>query len=470
MPNSNWFEDYGPEHTGSGNHTSTYIDGHTQILLPLGKSYIEISKGFECKAIHKVLNITAKTSEITIEIEKVLPWRENGWVTADTHVHFLSPTTANLEGAAEGINMVNLLASQWGELMTNAGDFDGKNTFTVNEGDDQYLVRVGTENRQHVMGHINLCAYDGPMISPMCSGGADEAAIGDPVDITLTEWAEQCQKQNGIVVIPHSPNPRLEHAAAIVSGFVDAMEMPSFAVDISAYQLVHWYRYLNCGMQIALSGGTDKMGAGMEIGRIRTYSKLAKNRKLNLESWKNSVRSGNTFITFGPLLEWNVDGHQAGSRIKMKKHGGKVSVSWEVQTVKYDMTTVELVVNGEIGDGKRVGKHKGQGVFEVNVERSTWICLLVRGIRQFGAEVIMAHTSSVMIDVAGSQFFSAPDAISILDQIEGGMAYIDNIGTKAEVKRYKQMRLKLEGAHKVLHDQLHKHGHDHAHAPGHHKH
>ena len=34
-----------------------------------------------------------------------------------------------LEGAAEGVNLINLLASQWGELMTNVGDFDGKTTF-----------------------------------------------------------------------------------------------------------------------------------------------------------------------------------------------------------------------------------------------------------------------------------------------------------------------------------------------------
>jgi hypothetical protein len=64
-----------------------------------------------------------------IELEKVLPWRERGWVTADTHVHFLSPMSAMLEGAAEGVNVVNLLASQWGELMTNVGDFDGRTTW-----------------------------------------------------------------------------------------------------------------------------------------------------------------------------------------------------------------------------------------------------------------------------------------------------------------------------------------------------
>ena len=104
-----------------------------------------------------------------VEIEKVLPWREKGWVTADTHVHFLSPTSALLEGAAEGVNVINLLASQWGELMTNVGDFDGRNTWGSREtgGEGEYLVRVGTENRQFVLGHISLVGYSGRIIAPI---------------------------------------------------------------------------------------------------------------------------------------------------------------------------------------------------------------------------------------------------------------------------------------------------------------
>ena len=43
-------------------------------------------------------------------------------MTADTHTHFLSPTTALLEAQAEGLNLINLLAAQWGALYTNVGD------------------------------------------------------------------------------------------------------------------------------------------------------------------------------------------------------------------------------------------------------------------------------------------------------------------------------------------------------------
>jgi hypothetical protein len=67
--------------------------------------------------------------------------------------------------------------------MTNVGDFDGKTSHgsKIFGGDGEYLVRVGTENRQHVMGHISLLGYEGSIILPLTTGGADESAIGDPV-------------------------------------------------------------------------------------------------------------------------------------------------------------------------------------------------------------------------------------------------------------------------------------------------
>ncbi len=39
------------------------------------------------------MTIAADTDEVVFELERVLPWREKGWVTADTHVHFPSPST-----------------------------------------------------------------------------------------------------------------------------------------------------------------------------------------------------------------------------------------------------------------------------------------------------------------------------------------------------------------------------------------
>jgi hypothetical protein len=470
IPNTAWFEDYSVDFIHQGIHNCTYIPGETMIKLPLGKVYIEISKGFEVLPVRKIVNISNATKILTIQLEKILPWREKGWVTADTHVHFLSPGSALLEGAAEGVNVVNLLASQWGELMTNVGDFDGKTTHGSKEngGDGEYLVRVGTENRQHVLGHISLLGYKGKMITPMTTGGPDEAALGDPIEILLTEWARQCKKQDGLVILPHFPNPRLEHAASIISGDIDGIEMTSWENlygGIDPYSLTDWYRYLNCGYFVPAVGGTDKMAATTAVGTVRTYANIGGNREFDYETWKDAVKKGNTFVTYGPLIDFNVDGKFPGTAIKMSSKGGTVDVSWNVASVTVPMSKVELVVNGEIREQCGVKAKADEGSWSVKIDKSAWLALLVRGHYADKPEIIAAHTSPVMIRLERSRFFAAVDALTILEQIEGAMAYLDTIGTRAEDKVYKRMRLVLESSHRSIHNRMHQAGVFHDHTP-----
>jgi hypothetical protein len=470
QPNYEWFADYSVDFVHQGTHNCTYIPGETLINLPLGKVYIEISKGFEIAPIRKVIEISRETEVISIEIEKALYWREKGWVTADTHVHFLSPGSAMLEGSAEGVNIVNLLASQWGELMTNVGDFDGKTTYgsKIFGGDGEYMVRVGTENRQHVMGHISLLGYRGNIIAPMTTGGPDESALGDPVEILLTEWAMQCKKQDGIVILPHFPNPRLENAAAIVAGGIDGVEMTSWGnlyEGIDPYSLTDWYRYLNCGYFIAAVGGTDKMSAGTAVGTVRTYAKIPDNHEFTYDEWKECIRRGHTFVTYGPLVEFYVEGKPAGSRFDMSSNGGTVNITWEAASVTMPMSRVELVVNGEVKESVSVSNWKGNGNWSFKVSKSSWIALLIRGQYPDKPEIIAAHTSPVMIKVKDSPMLAAADALTILDQIEGAMAYLDTIGTRAEDEAYKRMKLVLTSAHRTIHNRTHEMGYFHQHTP-----
>jgi len=468
--NPAWFEDYSADFSHRSLHACTYIDGETVIRLPLGKVYVEVSKGFEIRPVRTVVEITPETTEVVVELEKVLRWREAGWVTADTHVHFLSPMTALLEGAGEGVNIVNLLASQWGELMTNVGDFDGRNTWGSREtgGDGEYLVRVGTENRQHVLGHISLLGYRGRPITPMTTGGPDESALGDGIDVLLTEWARQCRAQGGLVVLPHFPNPRAEHAASIVHGDIDALEMTSWGDlynGIDPYSLADWYRYLNCGYLVAAVGGTDKMTAATAVGTVRTYARIPAHALFTYDNWMAAVRRAETFVTYGPLLDFAVDGKPMGSRIAMAAGGGAVDVTWQAASVTVPMTRVELVVNGEIRESVAAAPWQAAGAWRVAMPRSGWLALLIRGGYADKPEMIAAHSSPVLVDVAGSPMVAAADAVTILEQIEGALAYLDTVGTRADDRTYKRMRLVLEGAHRALHNRMHQAGHFHAHTP-----
>jgi hypothetical protein len=473
IPNPSWFEDYSADYvhvdslTGDRHHC-TYIPGETTMDLPLGMVYFEVSKGFEIRPVRKVVEIKRSTKTLTLAIDRVLPWRERGWVTADTHVHFLSPETARLEGAAEGVNVINLLASQWGELMTNVGDFDGKTTFGSREagGDGEWLVRVGTENRQHVLGHISLLGYAGEIIAPMCAGGPDEAALGDPVGAIMTQWARECRARGGLVVFPHFPDPRAENAAALIHGDVDAVEMCSWGnlyAGIDPYSLSDWYRYLNCGYFYPAVGGTDKMSANTAVGTIRTYARIPADRPFTYQAWMDAVRSGDTFVSYGPLLEFRVEGESPGSRIAIGPRGGTVEVEYELASVTVPISRVDLLVNGEIRESTRVRAKRTRGQWSVKLDRSSWLALLVRGHYRERPEMVAAHSSPVMVDVEGSRFFAAADAVTILEQIEGAVAYLDTVATRASDAAYKRMRLVLTSAHRKLHNEMHRSGRGHRH-------
>ncbi|MFT4036680.1 MAG: CehA/McbA family metallohydrolase [Thermomicrobiales bacterium] len=469
--NRYWNEDHAAEFINGRNQYS-YVDGECIVDLPLGRVYADISRGYEITPVRASFEVTPETREIEFRVERTLDWRARGWVTADTHVHFLSPQVALLEGKAEGVNVVNLLAAQWGEFFSNVGDFDGRTTFGARDlgGDGEFMVRVGTENRMQVLGHISLLGYAGSMIHPLSAGGPAEAAIGDPLDVTMADWAAQCRAQGGLVVMPHAPNPQCERAADIVLGLVDGVEVMTFNpydAQVNPYGLADWYRYLNLGLQPPLVAGSDKMTAASLLGGIRTYAHLGE-RPFTYESWMDAVRNGNTFVTVGPLLEFSVQGQPAGSMVALPAGGGTVDVSWEVASVNVPITEIEVIAGGLVAEQVAVGgalRHTGHA--SIPVTGSTWIALRVRGSYYGRSGDIAAHTSAVQVLTGDDPIFVQADAMAVLEQIEGAMAYVDTLAPRPDAQRLRQLRATLESAHNRLHQRMHALGVFHRHTPLH---
>jgi hypothetical protein len=214
---------------------------------------------------------------------------------------------------------------------------------------------------------------------------------------------------------------------------------------------------------VAAVGGTDKMSANTAVGTVRTYARTRPDMEFSYGAWMEAVRRAETFVTYGPLLEFAVDGHPMGSQIGMAASAGTVDVTWQVASVTIPMSRVELVVNGEIRESATVSPEKGGGHWSVRIGKSSWLALLVRGHYADKPEIIAAHSSPVMITVEGSPMLAAADAVTILEQIEGALAYLDTVGTRAEDVAYKRMRLVLQSAHRSLHNRMHQLGHYHGH-------
>jgi hypothetical protein len=216
---------------------------------------------------------------------------------------------------------------------------------------------------------------------------------------------------------------------------------------------------------MAAVGGTDKMSADTAVGTVRTYAHIAPDQEFNYANWMAAVRRAETFVTYGPLLDFAVDGKPMGSRIALPSGGGTVDVTWQVSSVTIPMTRVDLVVNGEIRESVAATSGEAAGHWTVRVPHSAWLALLVRGHYADKPDIITAHSSPVMVTVDGSRLLAAADAVTILEQIEGSMAYLDTVGTRAEDVAYKRMRLVLQSAHRSLHNRMHEQGFFHDHTP-----
>ena len=205
------------------------------------------------------------------------------------------------------------------------------------------------------------------------------------------------------------------------------------------------------------------MMASTAVGTVRTYARIDPDTEFTYKTWMDAVKRAETFVTYGPLMEFSVNGLPMGSRIEMIQGGGTVDVSWEVASVTIPLSRIELIVNGEIRESLSVSPWEGKGHWSVNIDKSSWLALLVRGHYADKPEIVAAHSTPVMINVEGTRMLAKADAVTILEQIEGAMAYIDTIGTRADQLAYKRMQLVLTSAHRKLHNRLHQMGHYHDH-------
>lgn len=442
--NANWFEEYGADVTVGGRNYA-YVHGEFTTDLPVGDIYVEIFKGFEYAPVRSKVTVRPGMDALELKVERWKDLRREGWVTADTHVHFISPHTAWLEAQAEGVNVVNLLASQWGRLFTNVGDLTGR----VGIEENDTIVYVGTENRNHMLGHMSMLGTQGLPVYPMCCGGPSESYLGDPDFMMLAEWALENRRRGGVVVRPHFPYcGHTEDPVPILKGLVDALE-----IRLDEFALQEWYRYLNCGYRVAVVGGTDKMSAGTALGWLRTYAKIDPNQPLTYENWAAAVRAGRTTSTNGPLIDLRVEGLEIGETLKMPARGGSVEVEAVAESA-WPLGRLEVLYNGRVLCSEQVAKgSKLLRVREkVSVPGSGWIAARCLGVADHPGSYLAAHTSPVYIKCGETRAFDGPAAQHMLSLVEGGMEYLNTIATvfdepsrKRMVKLFKEARQELKG-------------------------
>jgi hypothetical protein len=419
----NWNVDVGGD-VRLGQLTYAYIDGTCEGWLPRGPLIVDVARGFEYEPLRQRTLIDADQRELRLSIRRWTDMNAEGWYSGDTHVHFLSAQGALTEAAGEDLNVVNLLQAQWGHLFTSSEEFTGR---PLSAEDGRRLVWVSQENRQHILGHLNLLGLRRPVM-PWSTGGPGEGELGGALENTLSHWADEAHAQNATVIMAHFPTPNAEAPVLIATDRVDGVEM----YDQLAYEHLEYYRYLNDGYRLPLVGGTDKMSSGTPVGLYRTYVQLAPDAAFTFESWSAGLREGRTFISSGPLLKLSVEGRSVGDTLEVPV-GAQVEVECEARSI-FPLNSLQVVARGRVVDevSSSEGSDRLRLRTRLRIDGPTWIAARCGGpgykpIRHFDERRrgIMAHTSPVYV-ATGPEYDlrDASTAQYMLTLIGGGVEYL----------------------------------------------
>jgi hypothetical protein len=184
-----------------------------------------------------------------------------------------------------------------------------------------------------------------------------------------------------------------------------------------------YYRFLNSGLRIAATGGSDtpaNVWRAPPPGTARTYARVS--GPFTYDAWLAAVRAHRTVATNGPLLFLEVEEKGPGEEIQLSA-ADRPDVDVRVQMRSLvPVERVEIIVNGKVvrteappGDGRSL-----DASFQVSVPGSAWIAARTIGPahRYIADTRPFAHTSPVHVVRNGKRYVSAADARFLMDAVE----------------------------------------------------
>jgi hypothetical protein len=283
-------------------------------------------------------------------------------------------------------------------------------------------------------GHVMLLHLP-ELIQPVSIGpgitkrGTDSPALQRGIDKArgLGSTIIWCHNQWGLEDIPNWLGGKL-HANNIFDGGTHGSYQHSF------------YRYLNAGLKVPFSTGTDWFIYDFSrVYIVADEGKVAGDKYLSSEEWLNHLAAGRSFITNGPLLEFTVDGHRLGDTLELKQ-SGKVKLAGRALG-RLDFQRIELIRSGEVVKTADSRPHGGHFAAEIDmdlpVDKPCWLALRTpppsvpkeaefqrkTPLNEYGRE-LFGHTSAIYVNLAGRGVFQVAAAQSLLDEMKTSREFI----------------------------------------------
>ena len=444
-----------------------YVDGAFALHARPGRLMIEVRRGLETMPLKTEVDFTRPLSEhLTLRLRRWINMRERGYLSGDTHVHFLSQAESHLQMRAEDLNILNLMVS---DFTNDREKFTGKLDPVSTPG---HAVYVGQESRDWQNGHVLLLGIR-RIIEPFEPFGGKFRDRTEP-NLLMARILKEARGQGGVNTWAHFCNlPGAESPIDIALGFVDAVDLITY--DDPTGLPSHWgpwtnsgmsqgeftvmrsldlyYQYLNAGFQVPIGAGTDKMGDYIPVGSNRLYTPAT--GESSYEKWLAGLKAGNGFVTNGPILTFDVDGQTSGEVVSFKG-AHRVRARATAKSI-LPFQGLEIVVNGETAAVRNTpGRNQpgADGLYSVELEaaveldRSSWIAarvadspgarnrILPRGLTVF------AHTNPVYFLRDGAKVRELSSVNYLQKYVKGTIHWL-NTGARFRSAEEKEEALRL---------------------------
>ncbi|NOZ41381.1 MAG: CehA/McbA family metallohydrolase [Planctomycetes bacterium] len=438
-----------------------YTNGQFEVTVPVGTVRIEVWKGNEYRPQHKVVEVgevvEESSHEVEIQIARTVSMQEFDYYSGDTHIHL------DRRNEADDQRALDLMAAediQYGFLLcmndprTYSGGMERQewpqsNGFGSNSVKTRgiYGIVSAQEYRSKNFGHICLLMHDRLVL---------EGRTVDPNRWPVFgEIGLRTRKLGGYSFHAHGGYSK-EIYADYVQQATDGVELLQMA-HYRGIGLTGWYRIMNIGFPFPALAGSD-FPYVRALGDCRNYVYSA--QRPDFAAWTRAAAAGHSFITTGPLLLLEVDGHQPGDTIELNDSEAdsldiRIRVRSEVTRVNY----LDLIVGGKtarrwtLPQGKENMGQWHEFHHRLSVDGPTWVAARAHSLSRTGRPDAEAHTNAVTILQEGKKPYHAEDLKELLKQLDERIRELKerDFPEKAQAVRFfeqsRQQLLELQAAH-----------------------
>lgn len=415
------------------------VEQQTTIQVPRTKLKIEALRGLQSELTVQEVDLTdQETATVKVTLRQFYDAAARGLVAGNTHLHLNKMTLEEADRYLRVVPRADDLKLVFLSVLRRIPDERDyiSNLFVLNSlaggGDLQRLSQNGVlfangEEHRHNFGeggegygHVMLLNLQ-RLIQPVSIGPGIMRAGTD--GMPLRRGIQQARDDGATVIWCHN-SFGLEDIPNWLAGLVHAQNIFDGG-NRGGYE-ASYYRYLNIGLKVPFSTGTD--WTVFDFSRVY----VPVDGELTTKKWLDELRAGRSYITNGPFLELETERGGLGDTLKLPSPNQVTVVGRGIG--RQNFGALELVYNGKVVHREAATKEGGYYFADMRhgleIREPGWFALRIPsgvGKTELDGD-LFAHTSPIYVQVGGKSIFRKDVAQGLIDDVEQGIKTIQEKG------------------------------------------